>query len=86
VIATNVGALPGTVGAGGLVVPDGDFEALAEAIEQMAGDPARRAAAAAAGRKRAMEEFSNEVLARRNFEFWRSATGAVSSAAHAAAV
>lgn len=86
VIATNVGALPGTVGAGGLVVPDGDFEALAEAIEQMAGDPVRRTAAAAAGRKRAMEEFSNEVLARRNFEFWRSATGAVSSAPHAAAV
>jgi glycosyltransferase involved in cell wall biosynthesis len=86
VIVSNVGALPGTVGEGGLVVPDGDAEALAEAIEQLASEPARRAATAAAGRKRAMEEFSNEVLARRTLEFWRSATGAVAAAPVPAAV
>ncbi len=86
VIATNVGALPGTVGNGGLIVPDGDFEALAEAIERMAADPERRSAAAAAGRRRAMEEFSNEVLARRTLEFWRSAIGSTSPAPATAAV
>ncbi len=86
VIVTDVGALPGTVGDGGLVVPEGDVEALAAAIEQLAAEPARRAAAAAAGRKRAMEEFSNEVLARRTLEFWRSATGSEAAAPAAAAV
>ncbi|MGE5927233.1 MAG: glycosyltransferase family 4 protein [Gemmatimonadota bacterium] len=86
VIVSNVGALPGTVGAGGIVVPDGDVDALAEALEQLAGEPARRAAAAAAGRKRAMEEFSNEVLARRTLEFWRHATGSAAPAPAAAAV
>lgn len=80
VIVSNVGALPGTVGEGGLVVPDGDVDALAEAIERLASEPARRAATAAAGRKRAMEEFSNEVLARRTLDFWRSVTGAVAAA------
>ena len=79
-IVSNVGALPGTVGEGGLVVPDGDVDALAEAIERLASEPARRAATAAAGRKRAMEEFSNEVLARRTLDFWRSVTGAVAAA------
>lgn len=86
VIATNVGALPGTVGEGGFIVPDDDVDALAEAIERMAGDPVRRTAAAAGGRKRAMEEFSNEVLARRTLEFWRSAAASVKAAPAAAAV
>ena len=86
VIASNVGALPGTVGEGGLIVPEGDFEALAEAIETLASDLARRTTAASLGRKRAMEEFSNEVLARRTLEFWRSATGSVGAAVEAAAV
>jgi glycosyltransferase involved in cell wall biosynthesis len=86
VIVSNVGALPGTIGDGGRVVPDGDVDALAEAIEHLAAEPARRAATAAAGRKRAMEEFSNEVLARRTLEFWRSATGAAATAPVAAAV
>jgi glycosyltransferase involved in cell wall biosynthesis len=86
VIATSVGALPGTVGEGGLVIPEDDPDALAEAIEQFASDAGRRTAAAVAGRRRAMGEFSNEVLARRTLEFWRSVAGAASAAPAAAAV
>ncbi|HEU4829194.1 MAG TPA: glycosyltransferase family 4 protein [Gemmatimonadales bacterium] len=86
VIATNVGALPGTIGEAGIVVPEDDIDALAEAIERLAADPARRTAAATAGRRRAMEEFSNDVLARRTLEFWRTAAGSVPASPAAAAV
>jgi glycosyltransferase involved in cell wall biosynthesis len=86
VIAASVGALPGTVGDGGLVVPEDDPEALADAIERLAADAALRTSAAASGRRRAMSEFSNEVLARRTVEFWRSAAGVSTAGAAAAPV
>ena len=86
VIVSRVGALPDTVGEGGLVVPEGDPEALAEAIERLAADVAERSAVAHAGRRRAMEEFSNEVLARRTLEFWRAAVRPETAPAGTAAV
>ncbi|HEU5049581.1 MAG TPA: glycosyltransferase family 4 protein [Gemmatimonadales bacterium] len=74
VIVSDVGALAGTVGEGGLVVPEGDPEALAIALDRLAGDLELRRATGQAGRRRAMEEFSNEVLARRTLDFWTAAT------------
>ncbi|HLS47714.1 MAG TPA: glycosyltransferase [Gemmatimonadales bacterium] len=86
VIVTEVGALPGTVGSGGLVVPEDNPDALAEALERIAGDPGFRDATGRAGRQRAMLEFSNDVLARRTLEFWESAVTSRASTAGAAAV
>jgi glycosyltransferase involved in cell wall biosynthesis len=60
VVATAVGGLPEIVedGVTGLVVPPRDADALAAALRTLLGDPARVAAMGAAGRRRAVEEFS----------------------------
>jgi glycosyltransferase involved in cell wall biosynthesis len=56
VIATAVGGVPEMVvdGVTGLLVPPGDPEAMARALDQLAADPARRAAMGTQGRKRAL--------------------------------
>lgn len=62
VIASHVGGLPEIVADGetGLVAPPDDASALSEAIVALVSDPARAAAFGAAGRKRALDEFSQE--------------------------
>jgi glycosyltransferase involved in cell wall biosynthesis len=62
VVASAVGGLPEIVDDGrtGIVVPAGDVDALAAAIVDLVHDPARAAAMGAAGRARALEEFSQE--------------------------
>jgi glycosyltransferase involved in cell wall biosynthesis len=72
VIVSRTGALPSTVGDAGIVLDSDDPDALAEAIERIAADASHRGALSRSGRQRAMVEFSNEVLARRTLEFWRS--------------
>lgn len=74
VVVTGSGALASTVGDGGVVVPEGDVGALTDALQGLMDDPAWRSAIAAAGRRRAIEQFSDEALARRTLEFWRSLT------------
>ncbi|MFO7573147.1 MAG: glycosyltransferase family 4 protein [Gaiellaceae bacterium] len=62
VIASDVGGLPEIVADGetGLVVPAGDAEALAHEIVALAGDLGRAAEMGRAGRKRALESFTQE--------------------------
>jgi glycosyltransferase involved in cell wall biosynthesis len=62
VVASDVGGLPEIVehGRTGLLVPSGDADALAEALAAVAGDSARAAMMGAAGRERALAEFSQE--------------------------
>ena len=62
VVASDVGGLPEIVADGrtGLLVPPGDPEAFAAAIVELAGDQARAADMGAAGRTRALAEFSQE--------------------------
>jgi len=62
VIASDVGGLPEIVADGetGFVVPAGDAEVLAEAMVALAADLPRAAAMGEAGRRRALESFTQE--------------------------
>ncbi|HKW52015.1 MAG TPA: glycosyltransferase [Candidatus Eisenbacteria bacterium] len=68
VVATRVGGIPEVVDqATGILVPPHDPEALAAAILELAGDPARRASLGARGRERA-RAFSADATAERTRE------------------
>ena len=60
IVATAVGGIPEMVthGLSGLLVPPGDAQALAAALEQLLCDPARREALGAAAREQALKRFS----------------------------
>ena len=62
-VATAVGGVPDVVSPGtGLLVPPGDVGALADAIEQMAGNPDLRVRCGAQARMHALERFSAQRL------------------------
>ena len=65
VVATDVGELPSTVVGGetGLIVPAGDIAALERALAELLADPERAARLGAAGRRRALAEFSWQATA-----------------------
>ena len=75
VVASDVGGLPEIVAAGetGLLVPPGDVDALAAGIVELAGDLDRARTFGAAGRRRALEHFSQERCTERTEELYRSA-------------
>jgi glycosyltransferase involved in cell wall biosynthesis len=60
IVATRVGGVPEVVedGVTGLLAPAGDAEALAERVVALAGDPELRGRLGDAGRRRALERFS----------------------------
>ena len=78
VIASAVGGLPEIVddGSTGLLVPPSDVGALAAAIRELAGDATRAAAFGAAGRERAVAEFSQRRCTERTVEIYRAALAA----------
>jgi alpha-maltose-1-phosphate synthase len=65
VVGSRVGGIPEVVADGetGLLVPADDPAALAAALNSLLADPARAAAMGAAGRKRALAEFSWDTIA-----------------------
>ena len=67
VVGFRSGGLPEVVADGetGLVVPEGDVVALAEATATLLADPARRRQMGAQGRRRAREQFDSRRTARR---------------------
>jgi len=72
VIASAVGGLPEIIDDGrtGLVVPPADAEALADAIVELASDLGRARAMGAAGRERALAEFTPERCVERTEELY----------------
>lgn len=72
VVATTAGAFPEVVADGvtGMLVPPGDARALADAIEALLRDPARRMAMGAAGVRRIEEQFSWRTCAVRTAELY----------------
>lgn len=72
VVATDSGEIPFVVGAAGTIVPEGDADALAAAIERMIGDVDERRRLAAAGLERARTRFAWPVVARAHLEFFET--------------
>jgi N-acetyl-alpha-D-glucosaminyl L-malate synthase BshA len=73
-VARPVGGIPEVVvdGTTGLLVPSGDADALAHAVESLIQDPARRAALGRAAQQRARERFSAAAIVPRYEElYWR---------------
>jgi glycosyltransferase involved in cell wall biosynthesis len=73
VVASAVGGLPEVVedGVNGILFKPGDAPALAAALIDLATDPARRVAAGAAARQRAVARFSVEAMAQGNLDYYR---------------
>jgi len=76
-IASRVGGIPDIIedGVSGLLVPPADPQALADAIERLARDPAYAKRLADAGRERLRTHFSWEVITAK----WDAVYSAVSA-------
>jgi N-acetyl-alpha-D-glucosaminyl L-malate synthase BshA len=72
-VSTRVGGIPEVVddGVNGLLVPAGDPDGLARAVESLLRDPARRAAFGAAAREKARTRFSAGQIVPRFIELYR---------------
>jgi glycosyltransferase involved in cell wall biosynthesis len=76
VVASAAGALPEIVGPAGLVVPEEDVVAIAEALQRLHDDPGERERLAAAGRRRVMSEYTDAAIAGKTLRFWTDAVAA----------
>ena len=65
IVASDVGGIPEIIehGVNGLLVPPGDAQALADAIQQLIDDPQRARQLGEAARRTAFERFSAEAMA-----------------------
>jgi glycosyltransferase involved in cell wall biosynthesis len=70
VLGTDSGIIPELIGDAGIVVPDGDVDVLAAALERLADTNGRRLLAQAA-RARALRLYSDDAIAERTLEFWK---------------
>jgi glycosyltransferase involved in cell wall biosynthesis len=77
VIATTMGGIPEVVldGETGLLVPPGDAASLAESLARLFADPSLREQLGAAGRKRAVNCYSAESVARENLALYLNVSG-----------
>jgi len=76
VLASDSGALPAAVGAGGIIVPEEDVVALGSALQRLHDDPAERIRLGTLGRQRIMDQYTDAAVATRTLQFWRSAVSA----------
>jgi len=63
VIGSDSGAIPGVIGDGGVIVPEGDGQALAAALRTLMDDPVQRATLGKRGRQRVIDHFTHEQVA-----------------------
>ena len=70
-VASSAGELPAVLGEGGRVVPPGDVQALAAALEELRHDLALRQALAEAGRERVLAHYTHARIAAATVGFYR---------------
>ena len=77
-VSTSISGIPELIESGkeGLLVPEKDAAALADAIEKLAGDPELRAWLGSAGRRKVEQSFTLEGLARELDRLYRESIGA----------
>jgi len=63
VVGSTCGEIPNVIGDAGLIVPESDTDALADALRQLARDPALRAALTRKGRDRVLSRFTQKRIA-----------------------
>ncbi len=63
VVGSDSGAIPDVIADAGLIVPEGDVEALAAALRRLRDDPALRAELARRGRDRALAIYTHQQIA-----------------------
>jgi glycosyltransferase involved in cell wall biosynthesis len=71
VVGTAAGAIPETLGDAGIVVPEEDVGALADALQRLHDEPAEHQRLGAVGRRRVMDAFTDAAIAERTLGFWR---------------
>jgi len=70
VLGTDSGVIPELIGDAGLVVPAGETQAMATALERLSDQSTRRSLAQAA-RARALRLYSDDAIAERTLQFWQ---------------
>jgi glycosyltransferase involved in cell wall biosynthesis len=71
VVASDSGAIPEVIGTAGRLFAEGDAEALAAILAELAADPRQRAALAECGYQRILSRYTIEVLAANLLTVWR---------------
>ncbi|MFD1216320.1 glycosyltransferase family 4 protein [Microbulbifer celer] len=79
VISSDGGALPEVVGDAGIVVPAGNSDALAEAMQSLLDNPSLREKLGAAGRERIESQFSWTLCAKHLVDYYRAIIAAQAS-------
>ncbi|HUL69363.1 MAG TPA: glycosyltransferase family 4 protein [Gemmatimonadales bacterium] len=75
VVASDSGALPELVDTAGLVVPEGEIDALTAALQHLLDSPRERERLGREARQRVMSEYTDDALARKTLEFWERVVG-----------
>jgi glycosyltransferase involved in cell wall biosynthesis len=75
VIGSDSGEIPHVIGAAGMIVREGDVEALRAGLLRLANDAAMRERFSRAGRARALERFTQEQVARKTAAVYHEALG-----------
>ena len=70
VVGSAAGAIPESLGDAGLVVPEEDVGALADALQRLHDQPEEVRRLGAAGRRRVMEGYTDAAIADRTLAFW----------------
>jgi len=72
VVGSSSAAIPDVIGDAGIIYPEGDITALADALRRLADDPALRDDLGRRGRERVLAQFTQAAIARQYYHAYRS--------------